>query len=75
MQTGLSIVLKNAFLSGELSEWMNGFLDRLEESARLYHIFWRRKWQPTPVFLPGKIPWIKEPGGLQSVGSQRVGHD
>ena len=59
MQTGLSIVLKNAFLSGELSEWMNGFLDRLEESARLYHIFWRRKWQPTPVFFPGKIPWTK----------------
>ena len=22
-----------------------------------------------------KIPWTKEPGGLQSVGSQRVGHD
>ena len=21
--------------------------------------------------LPGKIPWIKEPGGLQSIGSQR----
>ena len=23
---------------------------------------WRRKWQPTPVFLPGKIPWTEEPG-------------
>ena len=22
-----------------------------------------------------KIPWTKEPGGLQSMGSQRVGHD
>ena len=22
-----------------------------------------------------KIPWIEEPGGLQSMGSQRVGHD
>ena len=21
------------------------------------------------------IPWIEEPGGLQSLGSQRVGHD
>ena len=80
---------------------------------------WRRKWQPTPVFLPGKshrwrslvgyspwgrkesdmterlffffsmekemathssilawrIPGTEEPGGLQSMGSQRVGHD
>ena len=22
-----------------------------------------------------KIPWTEEPGGLQSMGSQRVGHD
>ena len=27
----------------------------------------------TPVFLPGEYPWIEEPGGLQSVGLQRVG--
>ena len=25
--------------------------------------------------LAWRIPWIEEPGGLQSVGSQRVGHD
>ena len=36
---------------------------------------WRRKWQPTPVFLPGKIPWTEEPGRLQSMGSQRVRHN
>ena len=30
---------------------------------------WRRKWQPTPVFLPG------EPQGWPSMGSHRVGHD
>ena len=37
---------------------------------------WRRKWQPTPVFFPGKLtPWTEEPGGLQSMGSQRVRHD
>lgn len=28
-----------------------------------------------PLFLPGESPWTKEPGGLQSVGLQRVGHD
>ena len=22
-----------------------------------------------------RIPWAEEPGGLQSIGSQRVGHD
>ena len=30
----------------------------------------RRKWQPTPVFLPWRIPWIEESGRLQSTGSQ-----
>ena len=25
--------------------------------------------------LPWYIPWTEEPGGLQSTGSQRVGHD
>ena len=30
---------------------------------------------PTPVFLPGEYPWTEEPGGLQSMGSQRVRHD
>ena len=28
---------------------------------------WRRAWQSSPVFLPGKSPWIEEPGGLQSM--------
>ena len=25
--------------------------------------------------LAWKIPWMEEPGGLQSMGLQRVGHD
>ena len=25
--------------------------------------------------LAWKIPWMEEPGGLQSMGSLRVGHD
>ena len=36
---------------------------------------WKRAWQPTPVFWPGESPWTEEPGGLQSMGSQRIGHD
>ena len=41
---------------------------------------------PTPIKITGegaphsstlawKTPWMEEPGGLQSMGSQRVGHD
>ena len=36
---------------------------------------WRRKWQPTPVFLPGESQGPGEPGGLPSMGSHRVGHN
>ena len=32
---------------------------------------WRRKWPPTPVFLPGKSHGQKEPSGLQSMVSQK----
>ena len=32
-----------------------------------------RKWQPTSVIFAWKIPWMEEPGRLQSMGSQRVG--
>ena len=27
---------------------------------------WGRAWQPTPVFLPGELPWTEQPGGLSS---------
>ena len=30
-------------------------------------ILWRRKWQSTPAW---KIPWMEEPGGLQSMESR-----
>ena len=36
---------------------------------------WRKAWQPTLVFSPGESPWTEEPGGLQCMGSQRVGHN
>ena len=36
---------------------------------------WRRAWQPNSSILAWRITWTEEPGGLQSVGLQRVGHD
>ena len=37
-------------------------------------MLWRRKWQPTPVFLPGESQgW--EPAEPLSMGSHRVGYD
>ena len=36
---------------------------------------WRRKWQITPVVLPGESHGWRSLVGLQSTGSWRVGHD
>ena len=35
----------------------------------------RRWWRPHSSTLAWKIPWMEEPGGLQSMGSRRVGHN
>ena len=32
--------------------------------------FWRRKWQPTPVVLPGESHGQRSRAGLQPMGSQ-----
>ena len=34
-----------------------------------------KEWQPPFSILVWRIPWTEEPGGLQSMRSQRVGHD
>ena len=46
--------------------------NRLGFDPQVGKIRWRKKWQPTPVYLPGES---RGPGGLQSTGSHRVGDD
>ena len=41
-----------------------GWEDPLEKGMTIYS-----------SILAWRIPWTEEPGGLQSTGSQRVGHD
>ena len=38
-------------------------------------ISWRGEWLRTPLFLPGEFYGQRKPGGLQSMGLQRVGRD
>ena len=47
---------------------------RLGFDSWVWKVPWRRECQPTPVFLPGEFPWTEEPGRLQFIGLQRVGH-
>ena len=45
-------------------------------SVFLYENFNAKKEMATHSSIPAwRIPWTEEPGGLQSEGSQRVGHD
>ena len=42
----------------------------------VYHIFWLSKAMAAySSTLDWKIPWMEEPGGLQSMGLRRVGQD
>ena len=49
---------------------------RLFTGCQLLHcatlLFWRRKWQPTPVFLPGESHMGRGAWGLQSLRSQEL---
>ena len=37
--------------------------------------YWEKAMAPHSSTLAWRIPWTEEPGGLQSMGSRRVGHD
>ena len=40
-----------------------------------FHVFTEKAMAPHSSTLAWKIPWMEEPGRLQSMGSLRVGHD
>ena len=46
--------------------------DHICTGSLLRNLPWRKEWQ---VFLSRESPWTEEPGRLQSMGTQRVGHD
>ena len=54
--------------SSGLENSMDCIVHEVAKSQIQLSDFLRRKWQPTPVFLPGASPWTEEPGGLQSMG-------
>ena len=61
---------KKAFLSDQCKE--------IEENNRMgktRDLFMEKAMAPHSSTLAWKIPWMEEPGRLQSMGSLRVGHD
>ena len=56
--------------------------DKTGERVKLRHSFWmvlskclEKAMAPHSSTLAWKIPWMEEPGRLQSMGSLRVRHD
>ena len=60
---GGSDVKESAYSAGDLSS-LHGSEDPLEKGMAIHS-----------GILAWRIPWTEEPAGLQSVGSQRFGHD
>ena len=57
-------VVKRLSAMWDTRVWSLGWEDPLEKEMATHS-----------SILAWKIPWIEEPGGLQSIGLQRVGHD
>ena len=64
MTTGKTIALTKQTFVGKVMSLVFNMLSRLEKAMA-----------PHSSTLAWKIPWVEEPGGLQSMGSLRVGHD
>ena len=63
---GDSVVKSHLPMQGTEETWVRflGQEESLEEGVKTHS-----------SILAGKIPWTEEPGGLQSIGWQRVRHD
>ena len=82
LRLNLSVYTLLRVLNG-LSCWLSGKEPSCQcrrlrfdhKSGRIGKIPWRRKWQPTPVFLPGKSHGQRSLVGYSAWGCKRVGHD
>ena len=68
-------MIDNIWLSGKESTCQCKRLRRLGFSLWVGKISWRRKWQPTPVFLPGKSHGQTSLAAYSPWGCKRAGHN
>ena len=52
-----------------------GRIEIIDSFIYIYIIYTEKAMAPHSGTLAWKISWMEEPGGLQSMGSLRVGHD
>ena len=75
-----TFIYKQRYLACGLPWWLSGKestcqCKRLRFSPWIQKILQRRKWQPTPVFLPGKSHGERSLEGYRPWSHKRVGHD
>ena len=58
-----------------VTQWQRIQCRRLRFNPSVGKIPWKRKWQPTLVFLPGKSYGQRSLAGYSPWGPKRVGHD
>ena len=63
------------FLSSLINININATCQGRSHGFHPWKIHWRRKWPPTPVFLPGKSHGERSLVGCSPWGRERVGHN
>ena len=75
----LPITYVNVNITVSKQKTGNGHVNNQTDKIQWYNAYYRLKAEkamaPHSSTLAWKIPWTEEPGGLQSMGSRRVGHD
>ena len=77
-------LLSSAYYVPGILYWASQVAQRLKHLPAMQETWVQSLGQKDPLekemathssILAWRIPWTEEPGGLQSTGSQRVGHD
>ena len=71
---GLSAVFSSMLLDYEFTPFSQ-FNEVLGRIIKILANTMEKAMAPHSSTLAWKLPWTEEPGGLQSMGSHRVGHD
>ena len=72
LQFSCSVMSDSLQLHGLQHKWQNNIELRFGWTQ---YSLWEKAMAPHSSALAWRIPWAEEPGGLQSMGSLRVGHD
>ena len=71
-----SIPTATCLATVDVQEMLEGLSEWIHEQMKTSLYYWAQKaMEPLSSILAWKIPWMEEPGRLQSMGSLRVRHD